>query len=67
MIQQHQIDAARQTAALYASLGDTGKRLTSKRLVAFANQHGCGETFVFGDRVFIIDAGSGAVVVVKAT
>ena len=65
MIKAHQIEAAKQTIALMVSVGCVGRRLNSKALVRFANRHGLGETFVFGDRVFMTVT-DGETIVIKA-
>ena len=62
----HEIDAPLNTVKLLRSLGDEGSRLNSRGKVRFANCHGNGETFHFGDRVFVVDVGFGQTLVVRA-
>ena len=50
------IEHAIKTAALLKSVGDPGCRLNSKAKVRYANRHGNGVTFAFGDRVYIVQA-----------
>lgn len=65
MPDKHHIDSALKTAELFRSVGDEGSRLNSRGKVRFANRHGNGETFQFGDRVFMFNLPSGQTLVVK--
>jgi len=65
MLDKYQIELALKTAELLRSVGDEGSRLNSRGKVRFANRHGNGQSFQFGDRVFLVTMSCGQVLVVR--
>lgn len=59
MLNRLQFEKAVLTVRLLVSVGDTGKRLRSKRAVKFANRHRSldQEPFFYGQRVWFINDG----------